>query len=133
MRCKIVRPVSIRYSKSNTETVRIPSIDGELFHFDITLQMSYINESRFAEICEGIRGDRDLIIKHNPIGTEEEVLLWMLLSSLVSYLSLEDNETPCFTGRPDATAYRKAIGFILEGRRETVFDPQPHIDRMLAI
>ena len=133
MRSKIIRPVSIRYSKSNTETVRIPSIDGELFHFDITLQMSYINESRFAEICGGIRADRELIIKHNPIGTEEEVLLWMLLSCLVSYLSLEDIETPCFTGRPDATVYRKAIGFILEGRRETAFDPQPHIDRMLAI
>ena len=95
--------------------------------------MSYISESRFAGLCEGIAADRASIVKHNPIGTEDEVLLWMLVSCLVTYLSLEDNETPCFTGRPDAEVYRNAIGFVLEGRRETPFDPQPYIDRMLAI
>jgi len=94
--------------------------------------MSYISESRFAEICNGIRLDRALIVKHNPIGTEAEILLWMLLSCLVTYLSLEDNETPCFTGRPDAETYRNAISFVLEGRSEEPFDPRPHVDRMLA-
>jgi hypothetical protein len=94
--------------------------------------MSYISESRFAEICQGITTDRAVILTHNPIGTDEEVLLWMLLSCLVSYLSLEDNQTPCFTGRPDADTYRNAIDFVLEGRRETPFDTRPHIDRMLA-
>ena len=130
---KTVRPVLIRYPKSDTKTVRNPSIDGELFHFDITLQMSYISESKFAEICEGINADRAVIVKHNPIGTEQEILLWMLLSCLVTYLSLEDNQTPCFTGRPDAETYRDAIGFVLNGRSEPIFDPQPHIERMLAI
>ena len=95
--------------------------------------MSYISESRFAGLCEGIAADRASIVKHNPVGTEDEILLWMLLSCLVTFLSLEDSETPCFTGRPDAETYRNAIGFVLEGRRETPFDPQPHIDRMLAI
>ena len=95
--------------------------------------MSYISESRFAGLCEGIAADRASIVKHNPIGTEDEVLLWMLVSCLVTYLSLEANETPCFTGRPDVETYRNAIGFVLEGRRETPFDPQPYIDRMLAI
>jgi hypothetical protein len=95
--------------------------------------MSYISESRFVDLCEGIAADRASIVKHNPIGTEDEILLWMLLSCLVTFLSLEDSETPCFTGRPDAETYRNAIGFVLEGRRETPFDPQPHIDRMLAI
>lgn len=95
--------------------------------------MSFISESKFAEICEGINADRDAIAKHNPIGSEEEILLWMLLSCLVSYLSLKDNETPCFTGRPDAETYRKAIDFVLKDRREADFDPQPHVDRMLAV
>ena len=94
--------------------------------------MSYVTESKLAEICEGIRTDRAVIVKHNPIGTEEEILLWMLLSCLVTYLSLGDNETPCFTGRPDADTYRNAIHFVLKDRREPPFDPQPHIDRMLA-
>ncbi|MDI1240751.1 MAG: hypothetical protein PSX80_02375 [bacterium] len=93
--------------------------------------MTCISETRFIEICEGIRSDRDLIIKHNPIGSEEEILLWMLLSCLISYLSVTDQETPCFTGVPDANAYRDAILFVLDSRREDRFDAKPHIDRML--
>lgn len=96
------------------------------------MQMACISETRFAEICDGIRDDRAAIIKYNPIGSDEEILLWMLLSCLVTYLSLSDQETPCFTGRPDATTYRDAIGFVLRGRSEPGFDPEPHIDRMLA-
>ena len=92
--------------------------------------MSYISESKFVHICEGIRADREAIIKHNPIGTDEEILLWMLLSCLVSYLSLEDNETPCFTGRPDATTYREAIRFVLKGRMEAPLDIDGYLDEM---
>ena len=93
--------------------------------------MACINETRFAEICDGIRSDRETIIKHNPVGTEDEILLWMLLSCLVSYLSLTDNETPCFTGIPDANTYKDAISFVLNNRVENNFVPEPHIDRML--
>ena len=57
------------------------------------MQMACISETRFAEICDGIRADRDVIIKHNPIGTEDEILLWMLLSCLISYLSLADGNS----------------------------------------
>ena len=95
------------------------------------MQMACISETRFAEICDGIRADRDLIIKHNPIGTDDEILLWMLLSCLISYLSLSDQETPCFTGVPDASTYREAILFVLTDRRESGFAPEPYIDRML--
>ena len=96
------------------------------------MQMSCIEEAKFAEICGGIRKDRETIIRHNPLGTDDEVLLWMLLSCLVTYLSLTDIETPCFTGKPDAATYREAIKFILNGRQNDVFDPDTHIDRMLA-
>ena len=95
------------------------------------MQMACISETRFAEICDGIRIDRDLIVKHNPIGPDDEILLWMLLSCLISYLSLTDQETPCFTGVPDANTYRDAILFIVSGRTEGSFAPEPHIDRML--
>ena len=94
--------------------------------------MACISETRFAEICDGIRADRALIIKHNPIGPEDEILLWMLLSVLISYLSLSDQETPCFTGVPDAKTYRDAIIFVLNGRSEDCFAAEPHIDRMLG-
>ncbi len=85
--------------------------------------MTKISEAEFARICQGIIEDRESIIKHNPIGTREEILLWMLLSCLISYLNLSDLETPCFTGKPDANTYREAILFILKDRCEPNFIP----------
>ena len=79
--------------------------------------MTKISEAEFARIWNGIIDDRESIIKHNPLGTHEEILLWMLLSCLISYLNLTDIETPCFTGKPDATTYRDAILFVLSERR----------------
>ena len=35
------------------------------------MQMSFISEAKFAEICDGIRADREVIVKHNPIGSDE--------------------------------------------------------------
>lgn len=94
------------------------------------MQLSGINESEFARIVDGLVEDRASIIKHNPIGSPEETLLWMLMSCLVSYLSLDDAETPCFTGRPDEVTYKTAIRFILEKRRVEDFDPAPYLDKL---
>jgi len=94
--------------------------------------MVLITENRFQQICEGIRDDREVILKHNPIGTPEEILLWMLLGCLTVYFSLADAETPCFTGKPDADAYRDAINFVLRKRRDGDFSAEKYIDGMLA-
>jgi len=91
-----------------------------------------ISEQEFARICDGITEDRKAIVKHNPIGTEAEVLLWMLLSCLNSYLSLSEQEMPCFTGRPDERTYREAVLFVLHGRTADGFDPEPYIDKLLT-
>ncbi len=90
--------------------------------------MTKISETEFARICDGIIHDRDSIIKHNPIGTDEEILLWMLLSCLISYLNLSDLETPCFTGKPDAKTYRDAVVFVLNERRVNDFDIDKYLD-----
>ena len=84
--------------------------------------MTKISEVEFARICDGINQDRESIIKHNPIGPDAEILLWMLLSCLISYLNLSDIETPCFTGKPDMETYRNAIFFVLNDRRTEDFD-----------
>lgn len=89
--------------------------------------MTKISEAEFARIVAGIREDRKSIIKHNPIGTDEEILLWMLLSCLISYLNLTDLETPCFNGKPDAETYRNAILFVLKERRSDGFDPEKYL------
>ncbi len=90
--------------------------------------MTRISETEFKRIVDGIRDDRESIIKHNPIGTDEEILLWMLLAVLSSYLNLTEQETPCFTGRPDADTYREAIRFVMRDRMTHAFD----IDLQLA-
>ena len=93
--------------------------------------MNKITEQELARICKGIYQDRDAICRHNPIGTREETLLWMLLSCLVSYLSLTEIETPCFTGMPDAETYRKAILYVLQEKKIGDFPVETHLDRMI--
>lgn len=90
--------------------------------------MTKISEAEFARICDGIFEDRESIIKHNPIGTPEEILFWMLLSCLISYMNLTDIETPCFSGKPDAKTYRDAVVFVLRDRRTMEFDVDKYLD-----
>lgn len=90
--------------------------------------MTTITEVEFARICDGIREDRASIVKHNPLGTDEEILLWMLLSCLTSYLNLSELETPCFNGMPYADTYRNAIAFVLSERRAEPFEPDQYLD-----
>jgi len=90
-----------------------------------------ISEDEFARICSGLQEDRESILKHNPIGTDDEIMLWMLLSCLISYLSLIEIETPCFTGRPDDKTYRNAIAFILSERRTEPFEIEPYLEQLL--
>jgi len=95
--------------------------------------MNKISEREFARICEGIREDRATICKHNPIGTEEEILLWMLLSCLIIYLSLSEIETPCFNGMPDAQTYRDAILFVLKDRKIENFNAEKYLNQLTDI
>lgn len=92
--------------------------------------MAKISERELTQICEGIYQDREIICRHNPIGSEEETLLWMLLSCLISYLSLSEIETPCFTGKPAAETYRQAILFILKNRKTEDFDAKKHLEKL---
>lgn len=92
--------------------------------------MNEISEEKFAEICEKIRVERESICKHNPIGTAEETMLWMLLGVLISYLSLSEIETPCFTGKPTAETYRQAILFVLKDRKSADFDTEKYLEKL---
>lgn len=94
--------------------------------------MTKISEAEFGRICEGIGEDREVICKHNPIGTHEETLFWMLLSCLISYLSLTETETPCFTGKPTAETYRSAILFVLKDRKVEDFNVETYLNELIA-
>ncbi len=93
--------------------------------------MTKISEAEFARICEGIFEDRETIFEHNPIGTHEEVLLWMLLSCLNSYLSLTEIELPCFNGVPNEKTYRDAIHFVLRNHISAGFDANKYLDKFI--
>ena len=90
--------------------------------------MTKITEAEFARLVAGILEDSETIIKHNPLGTEEEILLWMLLSVLNSYLNLTEIETPCFTGTPNAETYREAIKFVLTDRKADPLEESEYLD-----
>lgn len=94
--------------------------------------MTTITEAEFEKICRGISDARESIIKYNPIGPDDEVLLWMLLSTLVYYLNLTDNETPCFNGKANAQTYRDAILFVMKDRRTEDFDVQRYLDKLIG-
>ena len=92
--------------------------------------MTKISEAEFARICYETRHDRENIFRHNPIGTQEETLLWMLLSVLVVYLSLAEIETPCFNGTPTAETYREAILFVINDRMNPKFDAEKYLNQL---
>lgn len=92
--------------------------------------MTKISEVEFARICNGINEDREIIIKHNPIGSDQEVLLWMLLSVLISYLSLDEKEIPCFPNATSLETYRQAILFIMNDRKDGVFEVEKYLEKL---
>lgn len=93
--------------------------------------MTKLTERELRDMCERLYSDRETICKHNPIGTQEEILLWMLMGCLISYLGLEDVETPCFAGMPNAQTYYDAIVYILKERRREDFDAEPYLNELL--
>lgn len=93
--------------------------------------MVKISEKEFTRICRGIRADRVAICRHNPIGSPDEILLWMLLSCLISYLSVSELEAPCFNGMPTAQTYRDAINLVLKNRRCEDFDIEHYLHELV--
>ena len=89
--------------------------------------MKLIGEDEFVKFCGGIKADRASICKHNPLGTDEEILLWMMLGVLVTFLSLPEIETPCLSGKPDAETYRQAILFVLKKRKSGDFEVEKYL------
>jgi hypothetical protein len=92
--------------------------------------MTKISEEEFSRICQGIYNDREIIIKHNPIGSNEEILLWMLLSCLLIYLNIEEKEIPCFPNTINAETYRSAIIFSLQDRKEKPFSVEKYLSQL---
>lgn len=94
--------------------------------------MTKINQAEFVRICNDIYQDRETIIKHNPIGSDAEILLWMLLSILISYLSLDEKEIPCFPNSTNIETYRQAILFVLNTRKTVDFEVEKYLKKLCS-
>ena len=94
--------------------------------------MTKISEKEFVRICEGIYEDRATICQHNPIGTPSEILLWMLLSVLISYLSLDEKEIPCFPNSTTAETYKQAILFVVNQRKSEEFETEKYLEKLCS-
>ena len=95
--------------------------------------MAAISEQEFGRIVEQIWLDREKIYQFNVNAPHNEVLLWMLLSCLISYLNLSDAETPCFPGAPTAETYRQAILHVLRERQESPFAPDKYLNILMTV
>lgn len=93
--------------------------------------MAKITEMEFVKIVDGIVEDRESIIKHNPIGSDAEILLWMLMSCLINFIGLTDNQIPCFPGKPTAETYQQAIGHIMSESCDEKFDLEAQLRKLI--
>jgi hypothetical protein len=99
----------------------------------MTKEIKLISKKEFEEICRGLKADKEEILKHYKTGSEEETLLWMLLGCLTAFLSLSEQETPCFTANVNKDTYRQAIQMVLQKRKSEDFDEGKYIDMMLSV
>lgn len=93
--------------------------------------MHAISETRFRTLCEEIYRDRVRIHEFNPAAPRAETLLWVLLGSLFSLLSLRYQEMP-IVAEPKVEGYVEAICNVVNARNEGAFDPRPILQDLIA-
>lgn len=95
------------------------------------MNMHGISEARFRTLCEEIYRDRVRIYEFNTAAPRAETLLWVLLGSLFSLLSLRDQEMP-IVAEPMVEGYVEAICKVVNSRNEGAFDPRPILQNLIA-
>lgn len=92
--------------------------------------MDTISEQDFKKLCVKIYQERHEIYPLNPNVTRREALLWMLLGSLVSLLSVPILEQPSVYGGRSSDPYGDAITELLQHRTSPVFDPKIYLTEL---
>lgn len=89
--------------------------------------METITEQEFEKLCEDVYAEREEIYPLIPNLSRREALLWMLLGSLVSLLSVPVEEQPDIESGATSDPYGDAIIELLQPRARPAFDPQIHL------
>ena len=85
--------------------------------------METITEQEFKKLCDDIYRDRDEFFAFNPNVSHREALLWMLLGTLVSLLSVPILEQPSVYGSSNSDPYGTAVIDLVNQRASPAFDP----------
>ena len=89
--------------------------------------METITEQEFKKFCNEIYRDRDEIYSFNPNVSHREALLWMLLGTLVSYLSVPILEQPSVYGTTNSDPYGMAVIELVRRRALPAFEPEIYL------
>jgi hypothetical protein len=88
--------------------------------------MTKITEDEFRQLCDDLYRDRRQLRDYNPSATPAEAVLWVLLGSLYSLLSLEPGQVPAAT-TATVEGYVNTVCRVLDDRREGKFEPRPYL------
>lgn len=86
-----------------------------------------MTEQEFKKLCDEVYRDRYEIYPLNPNVSRREALLWMLLGSLVSLLSVPLLEQPGVYGDRTSDPYGEAITELLQKHASPAFDVKVYL------
>lgn len=92
--------------------------------------METITEQEFKNLCDDIYRDRAEIYPFNPNVSQREALLWMLLGTLVSLLSVPILEQPSVYNSTNSDPYGSAVVELLKHRALPAFDPKIYLTEL---
>jgi hypothetical protein len=88
---------------------------------------STISEEEFRRLCEELYDDREQAYGFNPNAGRADALMWVLLGSLLSLLSVTEEEQSELFDAADADPYGEAVRRLLLKRARPHFDPAPRL------
>jgi hypothetical protein len=92
--------------------------------------METMTEQEFEKLCEDVYAEREEIYPLIPNLSRRDALLWMLLGSLVSLLSVPVEEQPDVDDSATSDPYGDAIIELLRHRTRPAFDPQIYLAKL---
>jgi hypothetical protein len=92
--------------------------------------MNTITEYEFKTLCDRIYNERHEIYPLNPNVSRREAFLWMLLGTLVSFLSVPILEQPSVYNTSNSDPYGAAVVELVRQRASPAFDPEIYLRRI---
>lgn len=89
-----------------------------------------ISEGQFKKLCDDVYLDRHQIYKFNPGMSHRDALLWLILGSVYSLLSIPVIYQPSSINPTSDDPYGDVICELLQGRMKEPFDARAHLEML---